>query len=110
MTEPFDIEQAARLTHEARAVEGELTDVSEWGRKIDAEARDAQLTRDREARERVLAENRRLAELCDRRGLLWQSLADGLDSEDLDVVRTTAQAIRQSAEDEFRRRGEGWKL
>jgi hypothetical protein len=107
MTEPFDFEEARRIVDEAYAVETELTDLSEWGKRIDAEIRDGKLARDKEAKERAYAENLRLAALCTKRALMWDGLAAAIDVQDLSVVRSMAEAIRQCAEDAFRRSWEG---
>jgi hypothetical protein len=104
LSEPWDQEEANRLTGEANDIEMEFLDVSEWGRRIDAELRDGRLARDEAAVERALAENRRLAELCRRRSRLWEDLAAALEERDLGKLRVKAEVIRQPAEDQFRRR------
>jgi hypothetical protein len=104
LREPWDADAANRLTGEANDVEMEFLDVSEWGRKIDAELRDGRLARDEAAQERALAKNRRLAELCSRRARLWEALADALEERDLGRLRMQVEVIKQSAQDAFRRR------
>ena len=74
--EPFDPQEARRLVDDARAVEDEMVSFSDI---------------------------RRLAGLCSRRALMWETMAAGLDDRDISVVRASADAIRQCAEDAFRR-------
>lgn len=101
--EPFDLEEASRLILGTKAIEDEFTNLSEWGRKIDAEIRDGRLAGDREAEDRAFAESQRLAALCDRRAALWGAMAVGLDARDLATLRASAEAIQQCAHDAFRR-------
>ena len=104
MTEPWNQEEATRLTIEAGCIETEFLDTEEMGARIDAEIRDGLLTRDGAAQEKALAENRRLAELCLARQRLWRGLGEALEVRDISLVRAKAEAIRQTAEDTFRRR------
>jgi hypothetical protein len=76
MGEPFDPREARCLVDDARAVEDEMVSFSDI---------------------------RRLAGLCSRRALMWETMAAGLDDRDLSVVRASSEAIRQCAEDVFRR-------
>ncbi len=108
MTEAFDRE-AQKLVLGAKALEEELTDLSGWGRRIDEGYMLARLRRDRQAQDAAGAESRRLSDLCAKRGLLWQTLSEGLDQQDIEAVRTAAAAIRQSAEDAFRRMEGEWE-
>jgi hypothetical protein len=87
MHEPFDAFEARRIIEEARAVEDEFSDLPGWGRRVGE---------DREERER-------LALLCSKRALLWSGIAAGLDARDMGEVRASAEAVRQGAEDAFRR-------
>lgn len=85
--EPFDADEARRLIEEARAVEDEFSDLPGWGLRAAG---------DRE-------ESERLARLCSKRALLWSEIAAGLDDRDIARVRASAEAVRQGAEDAFRR-------
>ncbi len=107
MDELFDAQEAARLAEEAKAVEDEFIDLPEWGLKVEAEIEDSKLANDEEAWDRAVEEAQRLAAVCRRRANLWQTMASGMDFEDLSVVRANADAIRQVAADEFRRSWEG---
>jgi len=76
MEEPFDPREARRLVNNPRAVEDEMVSFSDVGR---------------------------LAGLCSRCALMWETMAAGLDDRDISVVRASADAIRQCAEDALRR-------
>jgi hypothetical protein len=104
MTEPFDPEEANWLVSSADAIEREFLDVGEMGARIDAEWLDAQRAGDDEAYERARAESRRLAALCAERERLWRALCEALEDMDIRSVRVKAAVIRQTAEDQFRRR------
>jgi hypothetical protein len=101
--DPFDPQEARRLIYEAKAIEEELTDLPGWGRRVDEAYMLARIERDREAQDRAGEESQWLARLCSRRALMWEGMAAGLDAQEISVVRTSAQAIRQCAEDAFKR-------
>jgi hypothetical protein len=104
LTEPWDFEEANRLTSEAFAIESEYIDVQAWGERIDEAYMYARVCRDRQAQDCAGEESRRLAELCTRRAQLWEALAAGLDARDISVVRAKVEVIKQTAADQFRRR------